>query len=493
MQNPFLRDGCASIDLLVSIRPGGDLEPCPSIFRSRTLPTTSSSDCGSGQSGITNSAADLQQAFAAFRERQIAGDGSVPTGDKINLRLRLKGLEDELNRNLSIEYGVLQNDAIAIEKWVRTHQPFHWFIEYYKIMSNGGFDVVIGNPPYIETGKIKEYNIHGYATERCGNIYATCVERSSELLRGAGYLGVIVPLSGFSTARMREYQNLLLQRFGGLALSFYSGDAHPSVLFDGVKYRLSIIIGSPTTFGVSTTAYIRWYAAERDTLFASKILYELCEFGDGFLRFAKLGDPTARKVIAKLNSHAGLAAYVQRSGPGHVTYHRSPVFWIRSMDFEPYFKSPVKNRSTDHLKDLYFSSKVVAKRAGAIINSTFFYFWFSVQGNCRNIAASDIESMPAGDLTGSVLGRLDGQFDLLMDDLKSNSRRRIYEYKTGTVEYDEFYPSHSKPFINEIDGTLSEHFRLNQIETDYIVNYDVKYRIGQGDGDGRDASEEDDE
>jgi hypothetical protein len=163
------------------------------------------------------------------------------------------------------------------------------------------------------------------------------------------------------------------------------------------------------------------------------------------------------------------------------------------MDFEPYFKSPVKDRSTDHLKDLYFPTKVVAKRAGAIINSTFFYFWFCVQGNCRNIATSDIESMPVGDLTGDELGRLDRQFDLLMDDLRANSRRRIYEYKTGTVEYDEFYPSRSKPIVDEIDRTLSGHFLVDEIETDYIRNYDIKYRMGQGDGDGPDESEEGDE
>ena len=28
------------------------------------------------------------------------------------------------------------------------HQPFHWFVEFYGIMTKGGFDVVIGNPPW---------------------------------------------------------------------------------------------------------------------------------------------------------------------------------------------------------------------------------------------------------------------------------------------------------------------------------------------------------
>ena len=454
---------------------------------------TSKLDLDDSLSRITGGAADLEQAFGDFRKRQIAGDGSSSPEEKLNLKLRIKALEDELNRNLSIEYGVHPDDTDALGRWVNAHQPFHWFVEYYGIIASGGFDVIVGNPPYIETSKIKKYKVRGYVTEKTGNIYALCVERSSELLSETGYLGVIVPLSGFSTARMGEYQNLLIQRFGGLALSFFSGDAHPSVLFDGVKYRLSIIIGSPAKVGVSSTGYIRWYAAERDTLFAAKISYEYCDLSDGFLRFAKLGDPTARQIMGKMLSKSKLAGYVQRSGPGHVTYHRSPVFWIRSMDFEPYFKSPIKDRSTDHLKDLYFPSTTLAKRAGALINSTFFYFWFCSQGNCRNIAAPDIESMPSGVLTGSELERLDRQFDLLMVDLKVNSRRRIYEYKTGTVEYDEFYPSRSKPFVDEIDRTLSAHFLLDRLETDYIINYDIKYRMGQGDGTVPDESEDGDE
>ena len=43
------------------------------------------------------------------------------------------------------------------------HQPFHWFVEFYGIMSKGGFDVVVGNPPYVEYSKVKSgYTIQGF-------------------------------------------------------------------------------------------------------------------------------------------------------------------------------------------------------------------------------------------------------------------------------------------------------------------------------------------
>ena len=66
---------------------------------------------------------------------------------------------------------------------VKSHQPFHWFVEFYGIVNNGGFDVIIGNPPYVEYSKVNDYKIRNYSTEECGNLYAFIVERSFALSR----------------------------------------------------------------------------------------------------------------------------------------------------------------------------------------------------------------------------------------------------------------------------------------------------------------------
>jgi len=154
------------------------------------------------------------------------------------------------------------------------------------------------------------------------------------------------------------------------------------------------------------------------------------------------------------------------------------------MDFEPYFKSPVKDRSTDHLKDLFFDSNDSAVVVGAILNSTCFYYWFSIQGNCRNIAGFDIESFPIGTINPSTQESLKQTFSSLMEDLQKHSKRRIYNYQhSGKVEYDEFYPSQSKPIIDEIDRVLAQHYGFTPEELDFIINYDIKYRMGRDTGD----------
>jgi hypothetical protein len=58
-------------------------------------------------------------------------------------------------------------------------------------------------------------------------------------------------------------------------------------------------------------------------------------------------------------------------------------------------------------------------------------------------------------------------------------RRRILYKATGWIEYDEFYPRESKPVADEIDPLLARHYGLTDEELDFILNYDIKYRLGQ--------------
>ncbi len=166
-------------------------------------------------------------------------------------------------------------------------------------------------------------------------------------------------------------------------------------------------------------------------------------------------------------------------------YHRSPRYWIRAMDFEQYFKSPTRSRSVHHFRDLRFSDAAVGKFVGGIVNSTLFFFWFLAVGNGRNVTGADIEKFPVGDVGIGVLAKAERAFDRLMDDYKQNSviRRR------HDCEFQEFRPSLSKDTIDEIDAVLAEHYGFTEEELDFIINYDIKYRMGLSGGSGEDNDE----
>jgi hypothetical protein len=90
--------------------------------------------------------------------------------------------------------------------------------------------------------------------------------------------------------------------------------------------------------------------------------------------------------------------------------------------------------------------------------------------------------MPVPDLImkDSALARLG---DELMRDLKANADRKTINTKDGdSIAYDEFRIGTSKPIIDQIDTLLAEHYGFTEEELDFIINYDIKYRMGLGGG-----------
>ena len=67
-----------------------------------------------------------------------------------------------------------------------------------------------------------------------------------------------------------------------------------------------------------------------------------------------------------------------------------------------------------------------------------------------------------------------------MKDMRLNKNRKKCSYKnTGDVVYDEFYPRKSKHILDQIDLVLAKHYGLSHEESDFILNYDIKYRSGK--------------
>ncbi len=60
---------------------------------------------------------------------------------------------------------------------------------------------------------------------------------------------------------------------------------------------------------------------------------------------------------------------------------------------------------------------------------------------------------------------------------------KVIRTKQGhTIEYEEIKALLSKPIIDRIDSTLAKHYGFTDEELDFIINYDIKYRMGQDAG-----------
>ena len=119
----------------------------------------------------------------------------------------------------------------------------------------------------------------------------------------------------------------------------------------------------------------------------------------------------------------------------------------------------------------------------AALNSSLFYWWFQILSDCRHLNLREIESFPLGleQMSKNMKDRLAELTERLMADFRRNSQRKETQYRTtGKVVYDEFNQKPSKPIVDEIDRVLAEHYDFTDEELDFIINYDIKYRMGTG-------------
>ncbi|MYG08034.1 SAM-dependent methyltransferase, partial [Candidatus Poribacteria bacterium] len=343
---------------------------------------------------IQEKAEDVDELFTLFRQQQTELGGTVTPAEKQALQDRLKVLEDELNRYLAGEYKVDLNKKTAYQDWLTSHKPFHWFIAFYGILKDGGFDVIIGNPPYVEYSKLKkEYTIKGYETGSCGNLYAFVMERSMVLGEKDGRCGMIVPLSGHSTDRMKPLITDFYNKIQLLHIMNISGDAHPSVLFPGVKFRLAIFLSSTYSEnkGLHTTKYSKWLTGEREDLFELIEYVSVNQKSKGFI--SKLSTHVHRNIIEKLLKHKG--SFALHQGQHTTYYHNAPVHWIRAHSFIPYFHSERDGEKiSTQLKLMTFERKNYALAATGVVCSSLFYIWWITSSDCYHLNKREIEEFP---------------------------------------------------------------------------------------------------
>ena len=436
---------------------------------------------------IDEKAADVDRLFGKFQAMQTAHDMREYTQDSIEtkeeLRKRLKALEDELNRYLAQEYGVNVNRPTAYKKWLASHQPFHWFTEFYGILKQGGFDVIIGNPPYVNMRKVCYAVVtNTYECDACKDLFALVTERAYKLGRSHARIGLITPLSATSTSTMLPLKNLLSHLSINTWTSYYSASDQPASLFTGVRHRLLILlseIGQPVAGEKYSTRFIKWFSDERPALFDSFVIYVSTSL-HSIPEFAKVSTCLEARILKKITRFKPLSHFVSKHGVS-VYYHNAPVHWSKAFDFIPYYREgSLSPRCSSHVKKLDVTNERDAAVTICLLNSSLFYWFNWLFSNCRDLVRKDVHGVPIGldTMHTSIKDQLVRLKNNLMLDLKQHSKLYKRVSKGVLTEFDSFYPMRSKPILDEIDCVLAKHYGFTDEELDFIINYDIKYRMG---------------
>lgn len=129
---------------------------------------------------------------------------------KLSLWLRTAQPRRKLN---TLSSNIKCGNSLIDSKTVAGDKAFKWEEEFQEVFSKGGFDVVIGNPPYVKLETIKEVSEAlsklDYKTfDKRGDLYVLFVEKGFSLLKPNGVVSYIMPnkwLQAGYGQKLREY------------------------------------------------------------------------------------------------------------------------------------------------------------------------------------------------------------------------------------------------------------------------------------------------
>ena len=131
-----------------------------------------------------------------------------------------------LNKNIKCGNSLISDPAVAGPK------AFDWQKEFPQVFEKGGFDVVIGNPPYLNLTKnntegliLKHYTEDYQSIKRSNskNLYTLFNEKGVSLVKNKGFLSFIIPEGFLKTRSYQDCLNVMLA-YGSIDLAMYFED-----------------------------------------------------------------------------------------------------------------------------------------------------------------------------------------------------------------------------------------------------------------------------
>lgn len=432
---------------------------------------------------VSNYTMDL---FVSQNRDQIKDDIEQLSGMKREFR-RLQQQDDNEEILSDLKNNILTfNNRINKDLRLTIDNPFHWFVDFHSIMKKGGFDVIIGNPPYVEYSTVKkDYELKGYETVKCGNIYANFIERASKILTlKDSRLGLIIPISFSSTKRMRAVQEYLLKRSDNTWISSYA--ERPSKLFEGAEVSLNIILSNmnkeATNSDIYTTKYNKWSSDERLNLFSNLQYINSTNIRNNY-SIPKIGSDLERNILSRISEMPKTSAeYFSEQSTSYMLNYKNAGgrYYKIFLPFTPEFSINGEEKDSSTNKKIFFQTEEVRDAFCALFNSTLFFVYWTIYSDTWHLVANELSTIRVPDdeklISLAKLGKK------LTTSLMENSSPSLTEKRNkgrDTVVYKKYFGRYSKSIIDEIDSHLGKLYNFSNTEIDFIINFDIDLRVDE--------------
>ena len=233
-----------------------------------------------------------------------------------------------------------------------------------------------------------------------------------------------------------------------------------------------------------TTSVRRFYSVQRAAALDSTQFYQHADYSRG-LRVPKLDRVLASSLLKKVTSKLVIDTVSTKTGAHKVFYQEACRYWAKSSNFSPRFVRNGESVDQPHGRIISFDDASAAGLVNCLLNSSLFYWYYSTLADCEHINDSLVRAFPLpSDWRTTDWIKLASEIDAaLRESAKSKS---ILTKQGHVIEYDEIEGRRARDVILHADVAFARHFDFSPVELDYLVSYDIKYRMGQ------DAKDDDD-
>jgi hypothetical protein len=320
-----------------------------------------------------------------------------------------------------------------------------------------------------------KYDVFFFQTRKANNLHALCSERFRQMSNNkSSRNGVILPIGAFSTKNMKPLMDFIELNYGSKWFSFYH--FRPSPLFNGDKGAniATTVLITDILSGIRFSTGVRKFSNEtREDLFNTlqytgdttnfRKRYDFC--------FPKISSNIELNIINKILKDEPLSNLrVDIKTKQFVAYRTAGGLYYKII---LNFLFPYESTSN---KISYFLKDVDSNIITAFLNSSLQWLICTMSFDTLNFKDYYIFSLPFSyaRLTDQNKSLLHDLCNDLMTDYKKHAK---HKHRGKTPCY-EITASISKPIIDKIDRVLAKHYGFTEEELDFIINYDIKYRMG---------------
>lgn len=378
---------------------------------------------------------------------------------------------------LMVNHSSKRKDSKSIEKYKVPNQ-FHWNIDFGDVLENGGFDIIVENPPYGNLLTSNEKNcLYWTQTYNTSEIAANFIERSLKLLKKDGYLGMVVTNSVAINSGTSPVRSVIRKNMSASRMALFG--TRPSKLFSDAEIRVLILTGKkdmPKSEGtILTTEAIKFTSEERENIFNNLSFEDTKDLtlgkekiGDNLedTSLPKVGNSMIRNILLKLKSSSETTIgdrINKKDFTNCLEFRKTGGYWLTALDKMPYRSSKIEK--------IYFETVIEKDFSLLVINSSLFYLYWSTFGNLRDLPLSLLKKfpMPKKILLNKYQKRILAFKKELMKCLESS-----FDKNRGRMG--EFKPMLCKQGIDLVDDLLGDIYNLTKKETDFVKKYDSHIR-----------------